>query len=97
MRRLQPHRQSARWRTHIPVRMSYRVRIPEHDLVEIDSLGLRAPVAINAEPGLCVDEGRPVAAGAILGIRHRSLVGAAERAVEPDVDTAAGVLGGIEA
>jgi len=34
---------------------------PEHDLVEIDRLGLCAPVAINAEPQPCVDEGRTIA------------------------------------
>jgi hypothetical protein len=34
---------------------------PEHDHVEIDRLGLCAPVAINAEPQLCVDEGRTIA------------------------------------
>jgi hypothetical protein len=36
--------------------------------IEIDSLALRAPVAIDAEARLCVDEGRAVAAGAIFGI-----------------------------
>ena len=51
-----------------PVRVSRRVRVPEHDLVEIDRLGLRAPVAINAEARLCVDEGRAVAASAIVAI-----------------------------
>ena len=35
--------------------------------------------------------------GAIVAIGHGSLVGAAERAVEPDIDVAAGVMGGIEA
>src|SRR6516225_6953385 len=87
---------SAWRRAYPPVRVSRRVRVPEHDLVEIDRLGLRAPVTINAEPRLCVDEGRAVAAGAIVVIGHGSLVAAAERAVEPDVDPAAGVMGGIE-
>src|SRR6478752_5313012 len=89
-----PRRQSSWRRTHAPVRVSRRVRVPEHDLVEIDRLGLRAPVAVDAEARLCVDEGRAVAAGAIVAIGHGSLVGAAERAVEPDVDAAAGVIGG---
>ena len=64
-----PHRQSSRRRTHAPVRMSRRVGVPEHDLVEIDRLGLRAPVAVDAEARLCVDEGRAVAAGAIVADR----------------------------
>src|SRR5215471_7598553 len=88
---------SARRPTYPPVRMSRRVRVPEHDLVEIDRLGLRTPVAINAEARLCVDEGCRLAADAIVAIGHGSLVGAAERAVEPNVDLAAGVMGGIEA
>src|SRR6516225_8029902 len=88
---------SARRRAYPPVRVSRRVRVPEHDLVEIDCLGLRAPVTINAEPRLCVDEGRAIAAGAIVAIGHGSLVAAAERAVEPNIDPAAGVMGGIEA
>src|SRR6516165_4710093 len=74
--------------------MSRRVRVPEHDPVEIDRLGLRAPVAVNAEARLRVDKGRAVAAGAIVAIGHGSLIGAAERAVEPDVDAAVGVMGG---
>src|SRR5215831_7250857 len=89
--------ESARRGTHTPVRVSRRVRVPEHDLVEIDRLGLGAPVAIYAEARLCVDEGRAVAAGAIVAIRHGSLVGAAERAVEPHINVAADVMGGIEA
>src|SRR6202030_1679062 len=84
-------------RTHAPVRVSRWVRVPEHDLVEIDRLGLRAPVAVDAEARLCVDEGGAVAASAIVAIGHGSLVGAAERAVEPDVDAAAGIMGWIEA
>src|SRR5437868_867032 len=36
------------------------------------------------------------AAGAIVAIGHGSLVGATERAVEPDVDSAVCVMGGIE-
>jgi UvrD-like helicase C-terminal domain len=80
-----------------PVRVSRWVRVPEHDLVEIDRLCLCAPVAVNAETRLCVHEGRAVAAGAIVAIDHGSLVGAAVRAVEPHVDPAAGVMGGIEA
>jgi hypothetical protein len=48
-----------------PQSVSRRVRVPEHDLVEKDHLGLRAPVTIYAEPRLCVDEGRAVAAGAV--------------------------------
>src|SRR5271166_1173453 len=96
-RRSGPHRQSPRRRTDAPVRVSRRVRVPEHDLVEIDRLGLRAPVAVDAEARLCVDEGRAVAAGAIVAIGHGSLVVAAKCAVEPDVDAAAGVMGGIEA
>src|SRR6516165_12789485 len=79
-------------RSYPPIRVSRRVHVPEHDLVEIDRLGLRAPVTINAEPRLCVDEGRAVAAGAIVGVGHGSLVAAAERAVEPDVDPAAAVM-----
>ena len=67
-------------------RVFRRVRVPEHDLVEIDRLGLRAPVAVDAEARLCVDEGRAVAADAIFAIGQGSLVGAAERTVEPDVD-----------
>src|SRR5712691_9806737 len=90
-------RQSAWWRTHVPVRVSRWVRVPEHDFVEIDGLGLRAPVAIDAEARLCVDERRAVAASAIVAIGHGSLIGAAERAVEPDVDAATGVMRGIEA
>src|SRR6516162_1531960 len=82
-------------RSYTPVGASRRVRVPEHDLVEIDRLGLRTPVTINAEARLCVDEGCAVAAGTIVAIGHRSLVGAAERAVEPH--PAAAVMGGIEA
>src|SRR6516165_9906923 len=88
---------SARRRAYPPVRVSRRVRVPEHDLIEINRLGLRAPVTINAEARLCVDEGRAVAAGAKVVIGHGSAVGAAERAVEPNVDLAAGVMSGIEA
>src|SRR5262249_1735031 len=88
---------SARRRSHPPVRVSRRVRVPEHDSVEIDCLGLRAPVTINAEPWLCIDERQSVAAGAIFVIGHGSLVGAAECAVKPNVDTAGGVMGGIKA
>src|SRR6516165_12279396 len=84
-------------RSYTPVRVSRRVRVPEHDLVEIDRLGLRTPVTINAEARLCVDEGCAVAAGTIVAIGHRSLVGAAERAVEPHIHPAAAVMGGIEA
>src|ERR1700756_3927672 len=91
------HRQSSRRRTYAPVRVSLGVGAPEHDLVEIDRLGLRAPVAVDAEARLCVDEGRAVAAGAIVAIGHGALVGAAERAIDPDVDAAAGVMCGIEA
>ena len=80
-----------------PVRVSRRINVPEHDLVEIDRLGLGAPVTINAEARLCVDEGCGIAADTLIAIGHRSLVGAAERAVEPNVDPAAGVMGGIEA
>jgi hypothetical protein len=43
--------------------LSRRVCVPEHDLVEIGRLGLRAPVAINSKARLGVDEGRAVAAG----------------------------------
>src|SRR5712671_4707998 len=93
----EPHRQSSRRRTHAPVRVSRRVRAPEHDLVKIDRLGLRAPVAVDAEARLCVNEGGAVTEGAMVAIAHGSLVGAAERAVEPDVDAAAGAVGGIEA
>src|SRR5215472_3449989 len=89
--------ESARRGTHTPVRVSRRVRVPEHDLVEIDRLGLGAPVAINSEARPCVDEGRAVAAGAIVAIGHGALVGAAERAVEPHINAAADVMGGIEA
>src|SRR3984893_14945828 len=92
-----PRRQSAWRRTHVPVRVSCWVRVPEHDLVEIDRLGLCAPVAIDAEPRLCVDERRAVAAGAIVAIGHGSLIGAAERAVEPDIHAATDVMRGIEA
>src|SRR6202023_1778468 len=92
-----PRRQSAWRRTHVPVRVSCWVRVPEHDLVEIDRLGLRAPVAIDAKARLCVDERRVVAAGAVVAIGHGPLIGAAERAVEPDVDAAAGAMRGIEA
>src|SRR6516225_8984819 len=88
---------SARRRAYPPVRVSRRVGVPEHDLVEIDRLGLGPPVTINAEPRLRVDEGRAVAAGAIVAIGHGSSVGAAECAVEPNVDLAASVMGGIEA
>src|SRR5215472_5826748 len=42
------HRQSSRRRTHAPVRVFRRVHVPEHDLVEIDRLGLGAPVAVDA-------------------------------------------------
>src|SRR5262249_59307002 len=38
-----------------------------------------------------------VAAGAIVAIGHGSLIGAAERAVKPNIDLAAGVIVGIEA
>src|SRR5271166_1995357 len=96
-RRSGPHRQSPRRRTDAPVRVSRRVRVPEHDLVEIDRLGLRAPVAVDAEARLCVDEGRAVAAGAIVAIGQGSLVVAAKCAVEPDVNAAAGVMSRIEA
>src|ERR1700730_3877489 len=92
-----PRRQSAWRRTHVPVRVSRWVRVPEHDLVEIDRLGLRAPVAIDAEARLCVDERRAVAAGAVVAIGHGSLIGTADRAVQPDVDAATGVMRGIEA
>src|SRR5438874_3544261 len=63
----------------------------------MDRLGLRAPVAVDAEARLCVDEGHAVAAGAIVAIGHGSLVRAAERAVQPDIDAPAGVMSGIEA
>src|SRR5438132_3246324 len=89
--------ESAWRRTHVPAQVSCWVRVPEHDLVEIDRLGLRAPVAIDAKARLCVDERRAVAAGAVVAIRHGSLIGAAERAVEPDVDAATGAMRGIEA
>src|ERR1051326_9205040 len=88
---------SARWRTYPPGRVSRRVGVPEHDPVEIDRLGLGAPVTINAEPWLCVDERHSIAAGAVVTIGHGSLVSAAERTIEPNVDPAAGVMGGIEA
>src|SRR6516225_9117443 len=88
---------SARRRAYPPVRVSRRVRVPEHNLVEIDRLGLRAPVTINAKARLCVDEGRAVAAGAIVAIGHASAVGAAKAAVKPNVNPAAGVVHGIEA
>src|SRR3984893_12642687 len=92
-----PRRQSAWRRTHVPVRVSRWVRVPEHDLVEIDRLGLRAPVAIDAKARLCVDERHAVAARAVVAIGHGSLIGAAERAGEPDVDAATGAMRGIEA
>src|ERR1700751_739528 len=76
--------------------MSRRVRIPEHNLVEGDRLGLRTPVAINAEARRRVDEGRAVAAGAIIAIGHGALVGATERAVQPDIHVATGVMSGFE-
>src|SRR5437764_10826567 len=88
---------SVRRRSYPPIRVSRGVSVPEHDPVEIDRLGLRAPVTINAEPWLCVDEGHSVAAGAIFVIGHWSLVGVAKCAVEPNVDPAAGVMGGIKA
>src|SRR4029077_14870172 len=88
---------SAWRRAYPPVRMSRRIRVPEHDLVEIDRLGLRAPVTIYAEARLCVDERRAVAADAVVTICHGSLVAAAERTVEPHVDLATVVMGGIEA
>src|SRR5690349_3269881 len=47
-----PHRLSSRRRPHAPVRVSLWVRVPEHDLVEIDRLGLQAPVAVDAEARL---------------------------------------------
>src|SRR5215831_11010313 len=39
--------ESARRGTHTPVRVSRRVRVPEHDLVEIDRLGLRMNSAMS--------------------------------------------------
>src|SRR5438445_9042494 len=89
--------ESAWRRTQVPAQVSCWVRVPEHDLVEIDRLGLRAPVAVDAKARLCVDEGRAVAAGTIVAIGHGALVGAAERAVEPNVDAAVDVMGRIEA
>src|ERR1051326_6535514 len=67
--------------------MSCGVRVPEHDLVEVDGLGFRAPVAVDAEARLGVDEGDAVAARAVLGIAHRTAVGPAELSIEPDIDT----------
>src|SRR5689334_18719852 len=66
--------------------MAGRVLAPEHDLVEIDRLRLGAPVAIDAEARLSVDEGDAVALGAVLGVAQRAVVGAAGAAVEPDFD-----------
>src|SRR6202045_5514969 len=74
-----PRRQSAWRRTHVPVRVSRWVRVPEHNLVEIDRLGLRAPVAIDAEARLCVDERRAVAAGAGGAVPPAAPIAAAER------------------
>ncbi len=44
--------------------------VPEHDLVEIDYLGLGEPVTINAKARLCVDEGRGIAVDAIIVIAY---------------------------
>src|SRR5438270_280469 len=90
-------RNSARRRAYPPIRVSRRVRVPEHDPVEIDRLRFRTPVTVDAEARLCVDEGRAVAADAVVTIRHGSLVAAAPRSVEPNVGLATGVMGGIEA
>lgn len=85
-------------RPHAQSGVPLGVRVPQHDLVEIDRLGLCTPVAVDAEARLCVDEGRAVAADAIAGIRRGSLVGAAELAFASDVDAAVvGVMGGNEA
>src|SRR5690348_5102280 len=92
-----PPRQSARPRADLPVRVSRGVGIPEHNLVEIDSLGLRAPVAIDAKARLCVTERYAIAVGAIFPIGHGSLVGAAVCAIEPDIDATTGFVSGIEA
>jgi hypothetical protein len=85
--------ESARRRIDTPVRVARRVRVPGHDLVDIDRLGLGAPVAINAEARLRVDEGRAVAAGAVVAIGHGSLVGA----VGPHINAATDVMGRVEA
>ena len=58
---------------------------------------VRAPVTIETEARLRVDERRAVAADAIVAIGHGSMIGVAERAVEPDVDAAIRVMRGIEA
>src|SRR5436309_3730194 len=65
-------RNSARRRAYPPVGVSRRIRVPEHNLVEIDRLGLRAPVTVYAEARLCVDEGRAVAVDAVVTICHGS-------------------------
>src|SRR3954471_6367410 len=69
---------SARRRAYPPVGVSRRIRVPEHNLVEIDRLGLRAPVTVYAEARLCVNERRGVAADAVVTIGHGSLVAAAK-------------------
>src|SRR3954447_17007766 len=71
-------RNSARRGAYPPVRVSRRVRVPKHDLVEIDRLRFRTPVTVDAEARLCVDERRAVAADAVVTICHGSLVAAAE-------------------
>src|ERR1700736_6538322 len=56
-----------------------------------------SPRVFAAEIAEVLAAPRAPVAGAIVAIGHRSLVGAAECAGEPDVDAAAGVMGGIEA
>src|SRR4029077_16181710 len=74
----EPHRQSSRRRTYAPARGALVFRIPEHDVVEIERLGLRAPVAVDAEARLCVDVGGAVAAGALAAFRPGGPGGGAE-------------------
>src|SRR5215472_2081991 len=72
--------------------MARGVLIPEHYLVEVNGLGLCAPVPVDAEAWLGVDEGHTVAARAVLGIAHRAAVGAAGAAIEPDINAAGRIV-----
>ena len=72
--------------------MACRVRVPHHDAVEIDCLRRRAPVTVDAEARLGVDERYAVAPCPIDGVAHRPAIRAAMLAIKPDIRAAAGIL-----
>src|SRR4051812_34606290 len=76
--------------------MAGGIGLPEHDPIEIDRLGFGAPIAIKAEARLRIDVGRAVAADAVDGIAHRSAIGPAMDAVEPEIGAAGRVLRRVE-